>query len=111
MFSQTSWRDAAENHKCLAYNGISLACIFECVEAELERARSQFPGNKKMLHAFQEEAGELTKAMMDVDQDKAKPHEVFKEAVQSIAMAIRLIQEGDPDFKYRPKYKMYEEFL
>lgn len=68
------------------------------VEIELQKARRKFPDNKHLLHAFTEEAGEVTKAFLDMNQGKCDDAHVIKELVQAIAMAVRLLQEGDPDF-------------
>lgn len=72
--------------------------IMFCVQAELVKARKAFPSNKHLLHAFTEEAGEVTKAFLDSNQGKATDYEILKELIQTIAMAVRLLQEGDPDF-------------
>jgi len=72
--------------------------IMFCVEAELVKARRSFPSNKHLLHAFVEEAGEVTKAFLDSNQGKADERQILKELIQTIAMAVRLMQEGDPDF-------------
>lgn len=76
--------------------------IIDSVNAELERARSKFPSNEKMLHAFVEEAGEVTREFLELHFDKARPEDVRKELIQVIAMAVRLIEEGDPEF---PKFR------
>lgn len=68
------------------------------VRAELVRARSLFPSNKQMLHAFTEEAGEVTKAFLDLQQGKCTAADVRREIVQAAAMAFRLLEEGDPEF-------------
>lgn len=72
--------------------------ISALVEIELQFARSKFPSNKFLLHAFTEEAGEVTKAFLDSMQNKATRADIQKELIQSIAMGFRLLQEGDPDF-------------
>lgn len=72
------------------------------IESELKRAREKFPGNKQRLHAFVEESGEVTKAFLDLQQGKATVEDVRKELIQSICMAVRLLQEGDAEF---PEFK------
>jgi hypothetical protein len=72
--------------------------ILLCVEQELVKARAKFPSNKHLLHAFQEEAGEVTKAFLDSNQGKADDYAILKELIQTITVGMRLIQEGDPDF-------------
>ena len=72
------------------------------VSREVARARELFPGNDKQLHAFTEEAGEVTKAMLDqyyggkgVDDVK-----IYRECVRAAAMACRVATEGDREFTY-----------
>jgi len=72
------------------------------VQNEISSAKAKFPSNKQLLHAFVEEAGEVTKAFLDMDQKDAPPEDITKELIQTIAMAVRLLQEGDPEF---PQYK------
>lgn len=71
------------------------------IRLELAKARMKFNSNKQMLHAFVEEAGEVTKAFLDMQQGKCKPEDVRKELIQAAAMAFRLLEEGDPEF---PEY-------
>ena len=68
---------------------------------EVGRARGMFPMPHKPLAALGEEVGELNKALLDMDVDKATTIDVFKEAVQVAAMACRVAIEGDPQF---PRY-------
>jgi NTP pyrophosphatase (non-canonical NTP hydrolase) len=72
--------------------------IFAMVEAELHSARTKFPDTKHLLHAFTEEAGEVTRAFLQLHYHKGSREDVLKELIQTIAMAMRLLQEGDPDF-------------
>jgi len=81
--------------------------IFECVELELSSTRKNWPGNEDMTVVFCEETGELCKAMLDTKQKNGPHEDVFKEAIQSIAMIIRLVQEGDPSFPYKCKEEFY----
>lgn len=77
------------------------------VDAEIKRARKKFPGCDNMTLAMAEEAGELVRAVLsrwhairsfpasnpyDVELREA----IRKEAVQTMAMCVRLILEGDP---------------
>lgn len=84
------------------HNQISLL-----VQAETERARALFPSRKHLLHAFTEEAGEVTKAFLQSNEGKGTDYEIVKELIQCMAMATRLLQEGDPDF---PALKPMPEF-
>lgn len=71
------------------------------VREEIRKARAKF-SNKQLLHAFVEEAGEVTKAFLDMQQGKGDVTEIRKEIIQSIAMGYRLLEEGDPEF---PEFK------
>lgn len=77
---------------------MKMEAIVALVEIELHKARTKFPSNRHLLHAFAEEAGEVTKAFLDSAQDKADATDIIGELIQSIAMGVRLLQEGDPDF-------------
>jgi len=71
--------------------------LSQCIE-EVERARQLFPHPKHLLHALTEESGEVTKAVLNLynDKDGATINDVKEELVQLVAMAIRLYEEGDP---------------
>jgi hypothetical protein len=71
---------------------------------ELERARTKFPGNKHQLTAMNEEVGELNQAILQnhYTPKKKSDSEVYWEAVQTAAMAIRVGTEGDSTFNYIP---------
>lgn len=69
---------------------------------EATGAQAVFPGNKQMLAAAIEEMGEVAKALLDHDRGKAKPEDVYAEAIQLAAMALRIAIEGSEEFeKYR----------
>lgn len=76
---------------------MTLEQIFIAVTKELVFARGKFPNNKHLLHAFQEEAGEVTREFLENQYGKGTNEQVIKELIQTMAMACRLIQEGDPD--------------
>lgn len=77
--------------------------IFAEVEAELNSARSKFPEGKHMMTALTEEVGELAQALLDHDQGEQTNEQVFKEAIQVAAMAVRIASEGDSNFPYHPE--------
>lgn len=64
------------------------------VAAEVTRARTKFPGGRYLLAALTEEVGELAQALL---QGKPKD-EIEKEAIQVACVAIRIIEEGCPEF-------------
>lgn len=67
-----------------------LECFLSAVRCEVMRAQSLFPGRRIMSMAFNEEVGELNKALLD------EPwFQVYKEAVQAATMAARVALEGD----------------
>ena len=74
------------------------------VRKEVLRARTLFPNNQYMLHAMQEEAGEVTKAMLEHEfgDPDVPASAVVKETVQTAAMAARVCIEGDMDMGYIP---------
>jgi hypothetical protein len=61
------------------------------VGREIQRARGLFPDPNLLALAFGEEAGELTKAVLEEPLDAVR-----KEAIQAAAMALRLVLDGDP---------------
>lgn len=72
------------------------------VNSEVQRARSKFPKPDYLVTAFSEESGEFVKAVLDKMFGKATKDDVYSEAIQVIAMAVRLIEEGDPIHKLDP---------
>ena len=86
---------------------VSLGCIMENVRQELDGARSKFPDDEKLLHAMQEEAGEVTREFLQEHYGKGSNQQVYKELIQTIAMCVRLIQEGDPEFNFIPDQEEY----
>lgn len=63
------------------------------IAAELERARTKFPGANATFAALVEEVGELGKALMEEPRSAVR-----KEAVQVAVMAIRVVLDGDQTF-------------
>lgn len=66
------------------------------VTAEVARARAKFPMPNPMLAALVEEVGELAKALMG-GRHHGKDG-VRMEAIQVAAMAVRILEEGDPHY-------------
>ena len=60
------------------------------VRLEIIKARNKFPSADACLAALTEEVGELAQAMLSKDQA-----EIYGEAVQVAAMALRCAVEGD----------------
>lgn len=77
--------DAALRHP------IPLDDLLGQVAAEVYRARGLFPDPNLLALAHAEEAGELTKAVLQEPLENVR-----KEAIQAAAMALRLVLDGDP---------------
>lgn len=77
--------------------------ILQDIRDELSDAREKFPTNRHLLTAFNEEAGELNKAMLECEYDRMDAMYVYIEAIQAAAMAIRVALEGDHSFQYDPR--------
>lgn len=75
--------------------------IGQDISKEINFARKKFPGRKYMLAALVEEVGELHQAMIDHSRGKQTSSDVYAEAIQVAAMAIRIAQEGDAEFPYQ----------
>lgn len=61
---------------------------------EVLRARAKFPGDRVMGLALAEKFGELIKAVLDESPDRVR-----REAVQTAAMCVRLVLDGDGSVK------------
>lgn len=81
-----------------------------CIDAELRFARAKFPGSNLNFPALVEEVGELAKALLEHTYGKAKPEEIFAEAVQVAVMAIRVAEEGSAEFPYKFEHSHYQAF-
>lgn len=68
------------------------------IENELFRARTKFPETSHLMVALMEEVGELAHDILEGRWENAR-----EEAAQVAAVAIRIIEEGDADFKMPPK--------
>ena len=68
------------------------------VQAELARARAKFPTAEHRTLALMEEAGEVVKAALDLHNRRpgATLAAVHAEIIQTMAMCVRLLEEGDP---------------
>lgn len=81
-----------------------------CLGAELAFARTKFPSNEFKLAALMEEVGELAQAMIDHARGKKTKAQVYEEAIQVAAMAIRVAEEGDAAFPYKFDHGCYQAF-
>lgn len=61
----------------------------------MDMAKERFPAPNYTLLKVAEEAGELIKAAVHYGEERGQWSEVEEEAVQSIAMILRLLDEGD----------------
>ena len=62
------------------------------VRTEVEQARHKFPRPDLLLTALVEEVGELAQALLQHGSGEL----VEREAIQVAAVAIRILEEGDP---------------
>lgn len=76
----------------------------QAIAAEVSSARIKFPAPNKNMTALTEEVGELAKALLEYD--GSDRDEIEKEAVQVAAMAIRVLEEGDPTLDVPPLRSM-----
>jgi NTP pyrophosphatase (non-canonical NTP hydrolase) len=65
--------------------------VIEDLAAEVKRARNKFPSHFNLFPALMEECGELAEAAMQQHGVAA----IRKEAIQVMAMAFRIMTEGD----------------
>lgn len=70
--------------------------LLDDIEDEIERARAKHPDPAHLTVALMEEVGELAQAEL---QGQSRER-IREEAVQVIAVAVRIIQEGDAEFGY-----------
>ena len=75
----------------------------EKLRAEMERSRRLHGGNAKMIPALAEEVGEMCNALLEHERGNKTAQDVFDEAIQVAATALRIAEEGDRDFLYRPE--------
>ena len=80
----------------------------EHINSELRRARTKFPHLRHQLDALVEKVGELAQALLQLQYEPGKavtPEQVYDEAIQVAAMAIRVAEEGDSTYPdYVPPY-------
>lgn len=65
--------------------------VIEDLAAEVERARKKFPNHFNLNAALMEEMGELAAAQMQ----QLGAQQIRKEAIQVMAVAFRIMTEGD----------------
>lgn len=80
------------------YNAALLAAAGNAVK-EARGASIKFPANRHMHAALAEEVGELAEALLEHDRGNKPPQEVYNEAMQVAAMALRIAIEGSQEFK------------
>jgi hypothetical protein len=62
---------------------------------EVQRARFKFPNNSRLYAAFNEACGEVGRVLCERQEQRAW----YNELKQVAAMAIRLMEEGDPAYE------------
>ena len=84
--------------------------FFSDVVKEVEEARGKFPSSDLLGYAFAEESGELIKAILDRRNGKGISElAIYQEAVQVVAMVIRLMEEGCPELGLPRNFMFTEE--
>ena len=73
------------------------------VADEVAKAREKFPSSAHNLAALIEEKGELVEALMANGNTGDGHADVLKEATQTAAMAVRIVEEGDADYGFAPE--------
>jgi hypothetical protein len=84
--------------------------FLDCIAREVVAARAKFPGNNRQFAALAEEFGELAQALLDHAYGKGTPEEVYAEAVQVAAMAMRVALGGSGEFPYAYDIKYAEHY-
>lgn len=79
----------------------------EEVKEELVRARARYPNPNLLTTAMAEESGEAIKAILDHMSHKGCLTQVKHELIQTIAMCVRLLEEGDPIHKLPPSIALH----
>ncbi len=78
----------------------------QAIGAEVIRARLKFPHGSRLLAALMEECGELANALLELSFNPMQQDQwhdrVQKEAIQVAAVAVRILEEGTPEF---PEYR------
>lgn len=86
------------------YGWLFMAGVFLAkVTSEAERSRVKWPGNADKLAALTEEVGELAKAMLQQKHEGGGNQDVWVEAVQVAATAMRIALEGSGEMSYDPQ--------
>lgn len=92
-----------KSSKTLTKSQIRHQIMFDIV-GEIYRARHKYPTNKLMMGALCEEAGELARAMGGHTRGDKKNQDVkniYMEAIQTAAVAIRILEEGSSDYEFQ----------
>lgn len=74
--------------------------VVDLIEKEFHRAREKHPGNRDLVAAMVEEAGEALRAVLQLRYEGGMPSAVTAELVQTAATCIRALVEGDAHFGY-----------
>lgn len=91
---------------------LDIKAVLKEVEGEIAFARKKFPYTNDIVLALMEEVGELSQALLQQKYEhlrQVSDVDVYKEAIQVAAMALRIASEGVPDFPYN--IDIIEEYL
>ena len=86
-----------------------LADLFvDHLSAEAAKVRARRPRNDDKLADLTKAAGELAQALLRNKHEKSGAGQVWREAVQVAAMALRVATEGSAEMLYRPEDALSE---
>lgn len=78
---------------------VSNDAVLNDLVCEIRSARQKFPEPEDRVAAMFEEAGELQKALLEQKEGRPVTQEqIYREAIQAAAMAIRVATEGDANY-------------
>ena len=84
--------------------------FFNSVNREVEKAKLNFPETDLLGYAFVEKSGEFVCEMLNGKQNLGDySHLIYKKAVQTVAMVVRLLEEGCPELELEPMLGKYWE--
>jgi hypothetical protein len=72
--------------------------LLDLVADEVARSRVLFPDNATNHAALAEEAGEVARALLDLERGRCDRAQLVTECIQLAAMAMRVAIEGDASF-------------
>ena len=81
------------------------------INKEINKARKKFPSSNHLGLAYIEESGEFIKEILDFHNRKndltkgLRKEKIYREAVQTVAMIFRLLEEGSGELNFDGLFK------